>query len=156
MVSDATSSKRKRRSDLQCRAKQMRREPTEAEARFWHYAKNRGIDGLKFQRQVAVGPYIADFLCTDHSLIVEIDGGQHGEERDAARDVWLRSQGFRVLRFWNNDVLRDMSAVGETILAELAVPPHPALSPGGEKLASFSASHGRANKKGRSDRAAFP
>ena len=97
MVSDATSSKRKRRSDLQCRAKQMRREPTEAEARFWHYAKNRGIDGLKFQRQVAVGPYIADFLCTDHSLIVEIDGGQHGEERDAARDVWLRSQGFRVL-----------------------------------------------------------
>ena len=131
MVSDATSSKRKRRSDLQRRARQMRREPTEAEARFWHYAKNRGIAGLKFRRQVAVGPYIADFLCTEERVIVEIDGGQHGEERDAARDVWLRREGFRVLRFWNNDVLKDMSAVGETILAELAVPPHPALSPGG-------------------------
>ena len=131
MVSDATSSKRKRRSHLQRHAKLMRREPTEAEARFWHYARNRGIGGLKFRRQVAVGPYIADFLCTEECLIVEIDGGQHGEERDAARDAWLHGEGFRVLRFWNNDVLGDMSAVGETILAELAVPPHPALSPGG-------------------------
>ena len=72
---------------MQRHAKLMRREPTEAEARFWHYAKNRGIGGLKFRRQEAVGPYIADFLCTEECLIVEIDGGQHGEERDAARDA---------------------------------------------------------------------
>ena len=132
MVSDATKDKRAGRKGLALNAKRMRREPTEAEARFWHYARNRGIGGMKFRRQVAVGAYIADFLCTEHSLIVEIDGGQHGEERDGARDDFLRACGYQVLRFWNHDVLQDMSAVAETILAE--APPHPALSPeGGEE-----------------------
>jgi very-short-patch-repair endonuclease len=131
MVSDATKDKRTGRKGLALNAKHMRREPTEAEARFWHYARDRGIGGMKFRRQVAVGPYIADFLCTEHSLIVEIDGGQHGEARDGQRDAFLTSAGYRVLRFWNHDVLQDMSAVADSILAE--IPPHPALSPeGGE------------------------
>jgi very-short-patch-repair endonuclease len=131
MVSDATKNKRTVRKGLALNAKHMRREPTEAEARFWHYARDRGIGGMKFRRQVAVGPYIADFLCTEHSLIVEIDGGQHGEARDGQRDAYLTSAGYRVLRFWNHDVLQDMSAVADSILAE--IPPHPALSPeGGE------------------------
>ena len=131
MVSDATREKRHSRQHRAQYAKHMRRSPTPAEARFWHYAKNRGIGGMKFRRQVPIGAYIADFLCTEEGLIVEIDGGQHGEERDADRDAFLRSLGYRVLRFWNTDVMGDMSAVADTILAERVVPPHPALSPGG-------------------------
>jgi very-short-patch-repair endonuclease len=98
-------------------AKSMRREPTPAEAWFWLHAKNRGIGGMKFRRQVPVGPYIADFLCAEAALIVEIDGGQHGNERDAGRDARLQDMGYRVLRFWNADVLLNVTAVTETILA---------------------------------------
>jgi very-short-patch-repair endonuclease len=86
---------------------------------------------MKFKRQVAVGPYIADFLCAEDSLVVEIDGGQHGAEQDAERDLWFVERGYRVLRFGNRDVLQDMSAVVDGILAERVVPPHPALSPAG-------------------------
>jgi very-short-patch-repair endonuclease len=102
-------------------AKAMRREPTQAEARFWHYAKNRGIGGLKFRRQVPVGPYVADFLCAERMLIVEIDGGQHADNaHDDVRDAYLAAEGYVVLRFWNSDVLADMVAVGETILKRLS------------------------------------
>ncbi len=131
MVFGGTKEARAGREGLRENAKRMRREPTPAEARFWHYAKNRGIGGMKFRRQVAVGPFIADFLCTEERLIVEIDGGQHGEERDAERDAQLKALGFLVLRFWNSDVLMDMSAVVDGILAARVAPPHPALSPGG-------------------------
>jgi very-short-patch-repair endonuclease len=89
MVSGGTKETRARREVLRENARRMRREPTPAEARFWHYAKNRGIGGMKFRRQVAVGPFIADFLCAEERLIVEIDGGQHGEERDVDRDARL-------------------------------------------------------------------
>ena len=135
MVSDATRNQRKRRESLAVLARRMRREPTEAEARFWHYARNRGIGGLKFRRQVALGAFIADYLCAEENIIVEIDGGQHAEDgRDTARDAYLTAQGYRILRFWNHDVLSDMSAVAETILAARLVPPHPTLSPdGGEE-----------------------
>ena len=135
MVSEETRKRRAQRQRLQPRAKAMRREPTPAEARFWHYAKDRIIGGLKFRRQVAIGPYIADFFCAGKWLVVEIDGGQHAESpRDAERDAWLRGQGYRVLRFWNSDVLTDMDAVAATILAAAERPPHPALSPdGGEE-----------------------
>ena len=134
MVSDATRDKRLSRQRLTNNAKHMRHEPTPAEARFWFHAKNRGIGGMKFRRQVPIGPFIADFLCQEARLIVEIDGGQHREARDAKRDAFLKASGFRVLRFWNSDVMADMSAVVDTILAELAAPPQPALSPdGGEE-----------------------
>jgi very-short-patch-repair endonuclease len=118
MVSDATSKQRDQLRPRRDSARRMRREQTPAEAWFWHHAKNRGIGGMKFRRQVPIGPYIADFLCPDERLIIEIDGGQHGGERDAERDARLREMGYRVLRFWNTDVLRDISAVAETILAE--------------------------------------
>ncbi|MCA3573500.1 MAG: endonuclease domain-containing protein [Aestuariivirga sp.] len=117
MVSDAKRVERAGHKTLREHAKRMRREPTLAEARFWHYAKDRGIGDMKFRRQVAVGSYIADFLCTEELFIVEIDGGQHTEARDAERDAWLKAQGYQVLRFWNSDVLTDMDAVAATILA---------------------------------------
>jgi very-short-patch-repair endonuclease len=123
---------RLQRSGLQDNAKRMHREPTPAEARFWHYAKNRGIGGMNFRRQVPVESYIADFLCAEERFIVEIDGGQHGEDRDGERDARLKALGFEVMRFWNSDVLKDMGAVVDTILKRLdsrGAPPHPALSP---------------------------
>jgi len=78
----------------------------------------RQIHGYKFRRQFELGKYIADFVCLEARLIIEVDGGQHAEERygDAERDEWLRSQGFRVLRYWNNQVLGELDAV----LADIA------------------------------------
>ena len=119
----SADTKKRRRSSkpLLPLAKGMRRVPTQAEARFWHYAKNRGIGGIKFRRQVPVGPYVADFLCAERVLIVEIDGGQHADSaHDEARDAFLAAEGYMVLRFWNNDVLADMVAVGDTFLSHLA------------------------------------
>jgi very-short-patch-repair endonuclease len=83
--------------------------------------------GLKFKRQKPVGRYIADFVCIEQRLIIELDGGQHAEqhEYDATRDAWLRSEGFTVLRFWNNEVMQEMEAVLEKIRLTLS----PALSP---------------------------
>ncbi len=132
MVSDATREKRASRSHLKTFAKNMRREPTLAEVRFWHQVRDRRLAGLKFRRQVPIGRYIADFVCSERMLIVEIDGGQHADsEKDAVRDAYLTSQGYQVLRFWNNDVLASMESVMDTLLAALAVPPHPVLSPAG-------------------------
>ncbi len=128
MVSEGMKERRIAKRGLQKLALHMRQEPTGAEARFWHHARNRAIGGMKFRRQVPVGRYIVDFLCLEEKLIVEIDGGQHGDEQDGARDSYLRACGYRVLRFWNSDVA-DMEAVVESILAER--PPHPVLSPGG-------------------------
>jgi len=71
--------------------------------------------GLKFKRQHPIGPYVADFVCIGLKLIVEADGGQHGQVDDIQRDAWLRANGFSVLRFWNNEVLGQMEAVLERI-----------------------------------------
>jgi very-short-patch-repair endonuclease len=97
----------------------MRREPTAAELRFWYEVRDRRLGGLKFRRQVPVGPYVADFLCKEHRLIVEIDGGQHAGDvaKDQARDALLTDQGFKVLRFWNCEVLTNMADVARVILA---------------------------------------
>ncbi|WP_353809452.1 endonuclease domain-containing protein [Mesorhizobium sp.] len=90
----------------------MRREPTEAEDRLWHELRGRRLDRIKFRRQVPVGKFIADFVCAEASLIVEIDGSQHADSNyDRERDAELKARGFRVLRFWNDDVLRDLNAV---------------------------------------------
>ena len=74
--------------------------------------------GIKFRRQRPIGPYIVDFLCVERKLVIELDGGQHQErtEYDGRRTRWLRSQGYSVLRFWNDEVLEDMDAVFESIL----------------------------------------
>jgi very-short-patch-repair endonuclease len=93
---------------------------TDAERRLWRYLRQRQIDGHKFRRQVRIGPYIADFACLNPLIVIEVDGGQHAEARayGARRDEYMRGQGFRVLRFWNNDVLGNMEGVWETIAAE--------------------------------------
>jgi very-short-patch-repair endonuclease len=98
---------------------------TDAERKLWFALKDRRFQGLKFRRQVPVGPYIADFLCFDLRLVLEVDGGQHAESmRDAERDRWLADNGFRTFRFWNNDVLFNLDGVPRTI-ADSATP-HPA------------------------------
>lgn len=96
----------------------MRRDDTNAEARLWNVLRDRRLGGWKWRRQVPVDHYIADFLCVDAKLVVELDGGQHSEQvaYDARRTAELKLQGFRVLRFWNSDVLRNRTGVCLTIL----------------------------------------
>jgi len=109
------------------RARRLRRDATDAELALWQRLRSRAIDGWKFVRQEPVGPYTVDFVCRECRLIVEVDGGQHAESAsDAARDAWLMTRGYRVLRFWNNDVLGNPMGVLETIAAALEeAPPHP-------------------------------
>lgn len=96
----------------------MRREPTEAEDRLWGAVRGRRLDRIKFRRQVPVGAYIADFLCAEAMLIVEIDGSQHADSAyDRERADALRLQGFRVLRFWNDEVMRELESVCDTVIA---------------------------------------
>ena len=108
-------------------ARRLRREATDAERRLWSALRDRRLEGYRFRRQYPIAPFIADFACTRHRLIVEADGGQHdGSETDLRRTAWLENQGWRVLRFWNNDVLTNTEGVVETILRELAATdPHP-------------------------------
>src|SRR5436305_6655133 len=108
-------------------ARRLRREDTDAERRLWSALRDRRLSGYRFRRQFPIGRYIADFACTRHRLIVEADGGQHDEsETDRRRTVWLEARGWRVLRFWNNDVLTNTEGVVETILRELREDtPHP-------------------------------
>jgi very-short-patch-repair endonuclease len=88
-------------------AKRLRRDMTDVERILWSNLRGRRFERFKFRRQVPIGKYIADFVCFERSLIVELDGSQHeGSKHDELRDAWLRSQGFRVVRFWNIDVLK--------------------------------------------------
>ena len=99
-------------------ARALRREMTEAEGKLWSELRDRRLDQIKFRRQVPVGKYAADFACLEAGLIVEIDGSQHAEsDSDRVRGVELKARGFRVLRFWNDDVLKDVNAVCDTIIA---------------------------------------
>jgi very-short-patch-repair endonuclease len=108
----------------------LRREATDAEQALWLHLRNRRLGGHKFRRQWSIHPYVADFCCLDRKLIVEVDGGQHSAERDARRTAALESGGFRIIRFWNNDVLGNMDGVLVVILEALGGPlvpqdPHP-------------------------------
>jgi very-short-patch-repair endonuclease len=88
--------------------------------------KDRRFSAFKFRRQVPVGPFIADFLCFELRLIVEVDGGQHTDSvRDVERDDWLARNEFRVVRFWNNDVLQNLEGVLTNLATELNKTPHP-------------------------------
>ena len=110
-------------------AKRMRREPTEAEAKLWSMLRGQRLGGLKFKRQEQLGDYIVDFVCFGARLIVEADGSQHAENSgDTVRDEWLKGQGFRVLRFWNNEILANPEGVARVIL-DAAQPPLPNPSP---------------------------
>jgi very-short-patch-repair endonuclease len=108
-------------------AKGMRRKPTDAERKLWSIVRGKRLGGWKFKRQEQIGDYIADFVCFGAKLIVEADGSQHTESTDdAARDIYLHTQGFRVLRFWNNDILTNSDGVAMAILAALETPlPNP-------------------------------
>ena len=105
------------------RARELRRNETEVERRLWYAIRDRGIAGAKFRRQVSVGPYVADFACITHKLVIELDGGQHAEntQADAARTRILGARGFRVLRFWNNDVIENLDGIIETIRTVIEV-----------------------------------
>jgi very-short-patch-repair endonuclease len=93
-------------------ARAMRREPTEVERRMWRLLRDRRFGGIKFRRQVPVGPYIADFACPAHRLIVELDGSQHADSAaDRRRDADLAYEGWRVLRVWNSEVVENPNAV---------------------------------------------
>ncbi|WP_262408021.1 endonuclease domain-containing protein [Sphingopyxis sp. OPL5] len=100
------------------RARDMRSHPTDAERRLWSVLRAKRLAELRWRRQVIIDDlYIADFVCFEHRLIVEADGGQHAENAyDAGRDAYLGAQGFRILRFWNNDVLNNSDGVAEAIL----------------------------------------
>jgi very-short-patch-repair endonuclease len=117
-------------------ARRLRRSQTDAERASWFRLRDRRLQGLKFRRQVLIGNYVVDFCCEAGRLVIELDGGQHAErsEHDAARTADLQSRGYLVLRFWNNDVLRNTSGVLESILDTLASdPPHPDPLPNGER-----------------------
>ena len=107
-------------------AKTLRKDMTDAELLLWRHLRAHRLDGQKFRRQQPMGPYIVDFVHFGARLIVEADGGQHdGREQDAVRDRWLEQQGFRIMRFWNNDILQNPEAVLSSILATLALPAPP-------------------------------
>jgi very-short-patch-repair endonuclease len=97
------------------RARTLRRDMTDAEKRLWLGLRARQIDGWQFRRQAPIGPYFADIVCFARHLIVEVDGGQHSAEADATRTAWLEAEGFRILRFWNHDVLRNPEGVLDEI-----------------------------------------
>lgn len=104
-------------------ARKMRREPTDAERKLWRIIRNKQVAGCKFRRQQPIGHYIVDFVCFEKNLILEIDGGQHAEAEnlkyDKRRTEFLEGNGFKVLRFWNVDILKNSEGVYLTILKEL-------------------------------------
>src|ERR1700728_1543826 len=126
-------------SNERSRARSMRGTPTDSELRLWRLLRDRRLNGIKFRRQVPVGPYIVDFLCVGAKLIVEADGSQHAESRrDIIRDASLENRGWKVLRFWNNEVFLNREGVLETILAHTNKPSSGAarhLLPEGEGVA---------------------
>ncbi len=116
------------------RARKLRRDMTDAERKLWWHLRRLPIEHSHFRRQATIGPYFADFAYHERRLVIEVDGAQHNEPenvaRDAERSAYLRSQGYRVLRFWNNDVLKNIDGVMEAVLtamhqSEASPPPLP-------------------------------
>jgi very-short-patch-repair endonuclease len=126
--------------ELHRRAAEMRRNPTEPEKRLWRHLSSGQLGGHKFRRQSVIGRFIADFLCPQEGLIVEVDGDTHDEAKDRLRDDILAGRGFRVLRVTNADVMTNMEGVAHLLLAALTAEPdrwhnpHPNPSPEGEGL----------------------
>jgi very-short-patch-repair endonuclease len=115
-------------------AARLRREMTDAERLLWSKLRARRLHGFKFRSQWTLGRSVADFCCLQARLVIEVDGGRHSERRDARRTGRLKAQGFRVLRFWNNDVLTNIDGVLDVILealqrAEKEEGPHPSPLP---------------------------
>ncbi len=98
-------------------AKTLRRNLTDAEQKLWYHLRAHRFMGRKFKRQKPLGRYVVDFICLEEKLVIELDGGQHSEnvEYDQERDLWLRSEGYTVLRFWNNELMNETEGVLERI-----------------------------------------
>ncbi|MFA6458354.1 MAG: endonuclease domain-containing protein [Patescibacteria group bacterium] len=116
-------------------ARRLRRNSSDVEQLLWSNLRNKNLRNLKFRRQQPIGKFIADFVCFEKRVVVELDGSQHAEsEKDLLRDKWFSQQGFRVLRFWNNEVFENLDGVLEKIM-EVCLseypPPNPSLE-GGE------------------------
>jgi very-short-patch-repair endonuclease len=105
------------------RARVLRGQPTDAERRLWFFLRRRYVRGARFRRQVPIGPFIADFACLARRVVIELDGSQHAKDQafDERRTQYLERQGFRVLRFWDNDVLLRTQSVLHRIWEELEV-----------------------------------
>jgi very-short-patch-repair endonuclease len=119
--------------NLVVRARRLRGAATDAENVLWHRLRGRQLNGWKFRRQVIIEPYIVDFACFEAKLIIEVDGGQHAEQEryDANRTTRLNAMGYKVVRFWNHDVLGRKEDVLEEIYRCLHDTPSPQPSPGG-------------------------
>ena len=118
---------------LSPRAKRLRRDETDAERKLWMRLRDRQVNGAKFRRQQPIGRYIVDFFCPESRLVIELDGGHHADqvEADMRRTDFLTKSGYRVLRFWDNDVLAATEAVMQKIAEELKHPsPQPSPSRG--------------------------
>lgn len=116
-------------------AKQLRQQGTDAERKLWYHLRAKRFQGVKWRRQHPVPPFIVDFYCFAARLVVELDGGQHTAQQDAVRDAYLASQGLRVLRFWNNQVLQETEAVLDVIFRvslERTLSPNPSPDGRGE------------------------
>ncbi len=124
---------RERGSIMKSLARKLRHQSTDAERMLWKYLRAHRMAGYKFKRQVVIEPYIVDFICLEARLIVEADGGQHLEqvERDVKRSLFLESLGYKVVRFWNHEILGDIHNVLEQIHSYLIEIPSPQPSPGG-------------------------
>ena len=113
---------------MNTRPRELRRNASIAENRLWYVLRNRGLAGLKFVRQFPVGPYITDFACREAALVIELDGGQHADNAtDAVRTAFLNTEGYSVLRFWNDEVLNHRDTVCELILGVIDGSPSPDL-----------------------------
>ena len=116
-------------------ARNLRKKSTDVERYLWNYLRRNQLNGFKFRRQEPIGRYIVDFVNFKRKIVIEVDGGQHAIEKakDRKRDKWLMEQGFEVLRFWDNDVLRNIEGVLEVIRNKLLLTPHPNPLPQGER-----------------------
>ena len=106
-------------------ARELRKNMTDAERHLWQKLRGRQLAGIKFRRQHPIGPYIADFASLEIRLIIELDGGQHAQQQqyDQQRSAFLQNQGYRILRFWNHDVLQNTDGVLQEIIKHIQNPP---------------------------------
>jgi very-short-patch-repair endonuclease len=111
---------------LRTRARELRNNATDAERALWRQLRLWQLEGYKFRRQQPLGRFIVDFVCLEKRVVIELDGGQHAEQKeyDAERDAWLQAEGFKVLRFWNNEVLKSIEVIKEEILKTLNNSPY--------------------------------
>ena len=124
------------------KARELRKNLTEAEQALWKHLRMRQVFGHKFRRQQPSGRYIVDFVSFERRVIIELDGGQHSQQMvyDSKRTAWLEAKGYRVLRFWNNQVMEDIEAVKAVIFTALVAGEYPHLNPpaqGGRRYESF-------------------